>query len=117
MKGNDAFDRFSDLVVGRRGTCSNANASCISRQPSTRHNVFTVPRRLVTDFVEAQHTCCILNVVSRTELGCDLGKIGRIAAVVPTDNDDQIWFLLPKREDRVLPVLRGAANGVEGVKP
>jgi hypothetical protein len=58
----------------------------------------------------------VLDVIRRHALVAQGGERDRVARVESADHDHRRERLLEQREDGVLPLLRGAADGVEGAE-
>ena len=73
----------------------------------------------MADFVGRDEAVGIGDVERRDPIGADPGEVAGVAAVVAPDDDHQVERLRPlgrvveQRDDRVLALLRRAADGVE----
>src|SRR5437899_8124360 len=114
----DTLDRFTGLVVGRRGSGRDAD-----RQPAAGQPPLTalfcgmdtdraVPDAPVLE-IDARG---VFDVVCRNLLVANGGEVRGVARVVPADHYHQVERLSDELEYRVLPLLRRRADRVEGAE-
>jgi len=109
-------DRFLNHVVRAGSARRDADCGVSGRKPFACLDFLLLVLVVVGDEVGGVHLLGVLDEIGG-ELGlAHFGQMAGVAAVVPSDNDEEIERILKQNLQGVLPFLRGTANGVEKAK-